>query len=235
MPDSDDVEELGTFDSSGAFVSTKVGLYWQIWFRRWYLEMECEVAFELIPGWYFEQPEDLNDKDNQKVEESHEKPPSPETKDKEESPKQESKEKEAPKTSNVKVDKGLALKKQERGAENKTVINNRKAEPPQGKPKKEEVKRLKNDKTSPQENSAQGSGGDPIKRESAAQDRSPTQGAKKDSKTEKEKPRDQSGPPVKKGTTVSEVEREALDRLQDTAENMVLAAMTAEVGFVLWW
>ena len=34
MPDSDDVEELGTFDSSGAFVSTKVGLYWQIWFRR---------------------------------------------------------------------------------------------------------------------------------------------------------------------------------------------------------
>lgn len=24
MPDSDDVEELGTFDSSGAFVSTKV-------------------------------------------------------------------------------------------------------------------------------------------------------------------------------------------------------------------
>nr|XP_022340594.1 GRB10-interacting GYF protein 2-like isoform X2 [Crassostrea virginica] len=196
MPDSDDVEELGTFDSSGAFVSTK--------------------------------PEDLNDKDNQKVEESHEKPPSPETKDKEESPKQESKEKEAPKTSNVKVDKGLAPKKQERGAENKTVINNRKAEPPQGKPKKEEVKKLKNDKTSPQENSAQGSGGDPIKRESAAQDRSPTQGAKKDSKTEKEKPRDQSGPPVKKGTTVSEVEREALDRLQDTAENMVLAAMTAE-------
>lgn len=108
-------------------------------------------------------------------------------------------------------------------AENKTVINNNKAEPPQGKPKREEAPKTKKDKHS-QQNSAQNS-----KKESATQDRGSTQGAKKETKTEKEKPRDHPPPPVKKGTTVSEVEKEALDRLQESAENMVLAAMTAEV------
>lgn len=112
-------------------------------------------------------------------------------------------------------------------AENKTVINNNKAEPSQGKPKKEEAPKTKKDKSS-QQNSAQSSSGE-VKKESATQDRGSTQGAKKETKTEKEKPRDHSAPLVKKGTTVSEVEKEALDRLQESAENMVLAAMTAEV------
>lgn len=110
-------------------------------------------------------------------------------------------------------------------AENKTVINNNKAEPPQGKPKREEAPKTKKDKNS-QQNSAQNSSGE-VKKESATQDRGSTQGAKKE--TEKEKPRDHPAPLVKKGTTVSEVEKEALDRLQESAENMVLAAMTAEV------
>lgn len=195
MPDSDDVEELGTFDSSGAFVSTK--------------------------------PEDLNNKDNHTKEESPGKPPSPvaQTSVKEES-KQDSKNKAIPKQPNANEDKAPPSKKQDKVAENKTVINNNKAEPPQGKPKKEEAPKTKKDKSS-QQNSAQSSSGE-VKKESATQDRGSTQGAKKETKTEKEKPRDHSAPPVKKGTTVSEVEKEALDRLQESAENMVLAAMTAE-------
>ncbi|XP_061162750.1 GRB10-interacting GYF protein 2-like [Saccostrea echinata] len=193
MPDSDDVEEVGTFDSSGAFVSTK--------------------------------PEDLNnkEKDNQQKEVTAKSPP-PDTKD---SGKVESKQHSKEETSKYsdKVEEKVPSKKQDKVTENKTVISNinpqhnKKAE----KPKKEELK--KQDK-SEQQNSAQNSVGD-IKKQSATLAVGSAQSAKTEKKSE-EKERDQQPAPKKKGVTVSEVEREALDRLQDTAENMVLSAMTAE-------
>ncbi|XP_048776485.1 GRB10-interacting GYF protein 2-like isoform X2 [Ostrea edulis] len=188
MPDSDDVEELGTFDSSGAFVSTK--------------------------------PEDLSNKDNQTKENSAKSPlpdRNPPGNDKRES-------KESSKLSD-KVVNNVPPAKQDKMSENKTVITNNKVEPPQNKPKKEEPKTHKSDKSELQ-NSAQNSGGD-IKKQSATPNPGSTKGAKRETKRE-EKPKDHPAPPSKKGATVSEVEREALDRLQDTAENMVLAAMTAE-------
>jgi hypothetical protein len=120
------------------------------------------------------------------------------------------------------VDKVLPAK-QDKPSENKPVINS-KVEPPLNKPKKEET--VRSEKS--EQNSAQNSGGE-IKKQSASPIPGSTKGAKKETKKE-EKPKDPSPLPAKKGATVSEVEREALDRLQDTAENIVLAAMTAEVG-----